>query len=278
MPDLQRPLTIFAIPKAFRGMADTHQRNALASWLALDPRPRVILIGDDPGTAEVAADMGVEHVPQVERNEFGTPLLRSIFALAHERVDDGLMLFLNFDIILTSDIMGAIALLPEDNFLMTGRRTCMYLRHLLDFNDPGCEAELRRLADATGRLWGENALDYFVFPHTMFRQVPNFAIGRGWWDHWLVAEALRQQALLIDATPSVLAVHQNHNFLGGIEAVRNLALFGQETNSISIRLAETEVRDGALRYRGPKRQRPLLNALLRAYEWPLKVARRVLAA
>jgi hypothetical protein len=278
MHEAQRPLTIFAIPKAFSGMADTHQRNALASWLALEPRPRVILIGDDLGTAEVAQEFGVEHVPQVDRNEFGTPLLRSIFELAHQRVSSGLMLFLNFDIILTSDIMAAIALLPQDNFLMTGRRTCMYMRHRLDFSDPGCEPELRRLAKATGQLWGHNALDYFVFPHTLFQRVPNFAIGRGWWDHWLIAEALRQKVQLIDATPSVLVIHQNHDFLGGIEAVRNLALFGQQTNSITIRLAETVVLDGALRHRGPARRWPILEAVLRAYEWPLKAVRRALAA
>lgn len=269
-----RPLTIFAIPKAFHHNIGIAQTNSIKSWLALRPQPRVILFGDDEGTAETAAALGCEHVPTIARSDHGTPLLSSIFSEAHARVSEGLMLFLNSDILLTSDIMPAISALPEDNFMLTGRRTCMYLRHAIDFADPQWEAALRQLADVHGTLWGPTALDYFVFPRSLFRKVPPFAVGRGWWDHWLYTEAERCGAEIIDATQSVLAIHQNHDFLAGEEAVRNVALFGHPTNSVSIRNANYEFRDGEIVKRKPLRQSRLLRAFFKAYLAPYRAYRR----
>jgi hypothetical protein len=76
------PLTIFAIPKAFRGHIAVIQRNAIASWTRMNPRPEVILFGTDEGTAEVAAEFGVRHVPTVQRNQWGTPLVSDLFSQA----------------------------------------------------------------------------------------------------------------------------------------------------------------------------------------------------
>ena len=77
-------LTIFTIPKAFQGHAGVIQTNAIQSWLKLRPECEIILLGDDEGTAEVAAKFGVRHIPKVERNEYGTPLVSSIFSLAQD--------------------------------------------------------------------------------------------------------------------------------------------------------------------------------------------------
>ena len=73
------PLTIFAIPKAFRGHIAVIQRNAIASWMRMNPRPDVILFGTDEGTAEVARELGVQHVPTVQKNQWGTPLVGDLF-------------------------------------------------------------------------------------------------------------------------------------------------------------------------------------------------------
>jgi hypothetical protein len=54
------PLTIFAVPKVFRGHIAVIQRNAIASWTRINPRPDVILFGTDEGTAEVASELGVQ--------------------------------------------------------------------------------------------------------------------------------------------------------------------------------------------------------------------------
>ena len=232
------PVTIFAIPKAFRFNIGVIQRNAIQSWKALLPSPRILLLADDEGTAETAREFGLEHIPHVARSEFGTPLLDSAFALAHEAVREGWMTFLNSDIILTSDFMPAIGRVDFDDFLITGRRSDALVFDPIDFKDPSWEAALKERVSRTGGLSGPTALDYFVFPHHMFPKVPPFAVGKGWWDHWFPAEALRRGATVIDATPAVLAVHQRHDYLATQEARRNQAWLGLPVNTISTEVAD----------------------------------------
>ena len=73
-------LTIVSSPKPFEGHIGLIQRNAIGSWVRLSPRPQIILFGSSAGTKEVAAEFGLEHVPSVEVNEFGTPHLRGVLA------------------------------------------------------------------------------------------------------------------------------------------------------------------------------------------------------
>lgn len=246
MPGEPRPLAVFAIPRAFERHIGVAQRNAIQSWCALKPRPRVILLGNDPGTAEAALEFGCVHIPDLDRNEFGTPLLGSIFAKAHAAADGGLMLFVNSDIILAEGLGAAIQACPDSPFLLTGRRTHLIVRDELDFAGGTWREVLARRVASKGLLGGPTAMDYFVFPHGLFGDVPDFAIGRGWWDHWLAAEALRRGALLIDASESVLAVHQDHGFLATEESIRNLALLGWASQDISLELATHVVKNGAV--------------------------------
>ena len=65
---------------------------------------------------------------------------------------------------------------------------------------------------------------------------PQFALGRWYWDQWLVYRARRLGGALIDATACVMAVHQNHDYRhivdleskggnqGGIESFGNRLL------------------------------------------------------
>ena len=50
-------LTIFAIPKAFRGHTATIQRNAITSWTMLHPRPEILLFGNESGTEEICREL-----------------------------------------------------------------------------------------------------------------------------------------------------------------------------------------------------------------------------
>jgi hypothetical protein len=40
----------------------------------LRPQWEIILLGDDEGTADTAEEFGTEHIAEIARNEFGTPL------------------------------------------------------------------------------------------------------------------------------------------------------------------------------------------------------------
>jgi hypothetical protein len=54
--------------------------------------------------------------------------------------------------------------------------------------------------------------DIFVYPREMLGTVPPFAIGRGYWDLWLMWRARKSGAKLIDATAALTAVHQDHDY------------------------------------------------------------------
>ena len=77
-------ITIFATPKKFDGHIGVIQRNAITSWTHIQPKPEVILFGTEPGTAELAAELGLRHVSAVKCNEWGTPLVSDLFAQAEQ--------------------------------------------------------------------------------------------------------------------------------------------------------------------------------------------------
>jgi hypothetical protein len=206
-------LTIFACPKPF---TDPHiaiiQRNAITSWTLLRPRPEIILFADEPGTAEICQELGLRHVPEVVRNEYGTPLLNDIFERAQAAASHRLLCYVNADIILMSDFLPAVRRIPFRRFLMVGQRWDVDLDHALDFSQPNWEAHLRRYVAKRGVLHPPTGIDYFVFPRGLWGEIPPFAIGRTAWDNWLIYRARAQGAAVVDATRAVMAVHQNHDW------------------------------------------------------------------
>ncbi|MCL6434721.1 MAG: hypothetical protein K6T90_11015 [Leptolyngbyaceae cyanobacterium HOT.MB2.61] len=204
-------LTLFAIPKSFRGHFNTIQRNAIQSWTKLQPQPEIILLGDDEGTAEVAREFGLKHVSEVKRNEFGTPLVSSLFEIA-QRVGKGpLFSYINSDIVLMSDFIQAIRRVPFQRFMLTGQRLNLDVTEPIQFEE-NWETQLRDRAIQFGHLAGPHAMDYFVFTQNTYTDIPPFGIGRPCWDNWMLYKALSLRIPLIDATGAITAIHQNHDY------------------------------------------------------------------
>jgi len=217
-------ITIFATPKPFTGHTAIIQRNAITSWTLLRPRPEIVLVGDDQGVAEIATELGVRHLPVVERNEYGTPLLRDIFAKAEGQATHDLLCYINADILLLGDFMNAVKQITgwRRPFLMIGRRTDVGIASALSFGSPGWETDARRRAAHEGELKAPMAIDYFVFTRGLYGRIPPFALGRCAWDNWLVWRARSLKTPVVDATGSVLAIHQHHDYShhpGGFEGV-----------------------------------------------------------
>lgn len=205
-------LTIFTMPKAFRGHAGIIQKNAIRSWLQLRPACDIILLGDDEGTAEAAAELSVRHAPDIERNKYGTPLISSIYTTGQKLAKYDTVCHINADIILMSDFLPAISQVHNPSFLAIGRRWDMDITEPINFDEVSWEEQLRASMVKEGRLHGESGIDYFIFPRGMFRDVPPFAIGRGGWDNWLIYKARVLGVPVIDATAAITIVHQNHDY------------------------------------------------------------------
>lgn len=205
-------LTLFATPKPFRGHIKTIQRNAIVSWTRLRPQPEIILLGQDEGTAEIAEELSLTHIPAVDCNEHGTPLLNSVFETAQAVGKGPWFCYVNSDIILFNDFMSALNQVSLEKFMLTGQRCNTDILEPINFDDARWEEQVRSHAAASGRLEGPQAMDYFVFPRHLYQDLPQFAIGRPGYDNWLLYKALNLGVPVIDGTGAITAIHQNHDY------------------------------------------------------------------
>lgn len=207
-------LTLFTIPKPFRGHFGDIQRNAIESWRALRPSLQIVLVGDEEGVEQAARDAGVEHVGGLATNERGTPRLDSAFALVDGIAINPLRCLVNADVVLLDDFLPAVERVKSvfDRFLMVGECRDLEVEAGLPLEDSTARARLRETALENGRLRGWAALDYFVFPAGEFGDLPPFLIGRACFDNWLVWRVRDQGHPVVDATRSVVAVHQSHDY------------------------------------------------------------------
>jgi hypothetical protein len=214
-----RSLTVFTTTKPFSGAIATQQRNAIRSWCELGESVSVMLLGDDGGAAEAARDLGVLLITDIERNDYGTPLISSLFKTASASSTAELLCYVNADIILMPDFMRAIDSVRAPRFLVCGQRWDVDMEHSVDFGDPSWRDELMAQARQSGKLHAVTGMDYFAFPRGSFDALPPFTVGRLLWDNWLVFHARTRGIAVVDATHDVLAVHQNHEYkhvFGGV--------------------------------------------------------------
>jgi len=206
-------LTIFSCPKPFTNpYINIIQRNAIKSWTLLKPKPEIILVGNDEGVSEICREFNLIHIPEIERNEYGTPLLNSIFSEAEKAASHQLMCYINADIILMSDFMKAIEVVinqMKPPFLLIGRRYDLEINELLSFE---FEDYLYSLLRKKGKLHPPTGLDYFVFTKGLFGEIPPFAIGRFAFDNWLIWRAKSKGVPVVDLTPQNPVIHQAHDY------------------------------------------------------------------
>jgi hypothetical protein len=241
-------ISIFSVPKPFTGAQRVTQENSIRSWQRLCPGCEVILFGNDSGVGDAAARLGAKHVPDVAVSASGTPLLDSVFAKAYAMAAHTILMYVNADIILFPDLLAALKLIGMKEYLVVGRRWDLQLDRVLDFTAPDWQGRLRSELAARAKLHGYSGIDYFIFPRSLRFSLPAFAVGRPGWDNWLVWKARDSGIPVIDATASITAVHQNHDYshlargftdwLKGEETQKNFALSGDMSKMMTIREAE----------------------------------------
>ena len=207
-------LTLFTAPKPF---TDPHihtiQRNTLLNWLALGDDVAVVVIGDEPGIAEVCSELGLCHLPDVRCNALGTPLISSIFSLARDVNQSPFLAYANADILFLPELAQVIHTMGEKkaHFLGVGQRWDVDITTQLDFSG-AWGGPLRFLTEGTGQLHGQTGSDFFIYPRECFQEIPDFAVGRAGWDNWMLYWARRQGWALVDFTQALMVIHQNHDY------------------------------------------------------------------
>ena len=188
------------------------QRNAIKSWTLL-PDVEVILLGDEAGLAEAAQELGVLHIPNVKRNANGTPLISSMFELARKNSNSDLLCIINADMILMPDFVEAAhrAAKLKNKFVLLSQRWDLDIAQPIEFTD-GWQHRLSSMVHRQGSLHRPAGSDFFLFPKSCYTDIPHFTIGRAGWDNWMIYKGRKEKWTVIDCTPSVMIVHQNHDY------------------------------------------------------------------
>jgi hypothetical protein len=237
-------LTIFSIPKAFKGHIGTIQRNAVQSWTLLHPRPEIILFGNDEGTAQVAREFHLRHLTEIASNEHGTPILSDIFRQAESHASFESMCYVNADILVLSDFLPAVSRVSKkmQKFLILSERINLDITEPMAF-EAGWESPIKSRSRETGVPVGYTGMDIFAFPKGTYPHIPDFAIGRLWFDQWLIKGARENKIPVVDVTRAAPVIHQNHDYnhvpgganqvWRGKEADVNLRLYGSAPHSFT---------------------------------------------
>ena len=239
-------LTLFSVPRPFVGHYDIIQRNAIKSWTMLRPLPEIILLGTDEGTAEVAEEFGVRHVPGIDYGDSNSPRLDSMHREVEREAQNPLLCIVNADIILMNDFIQAVERVSQRSrkFVMMGQRHNLDVSRPMEFG-PNWIAELRSQVEETGSLGARTGEDYIVFPKDFFGYIPPLDVGHSYTDGWLLYEGRRRKLDLIDTTSVVMAVHQNHNynhiqkstqgFVNDPQTIRNELLSGGPSHMLIVK-------------------------------------------
>ncbi len=203
-------LVIFTCPRGFKGRYEIAQNNSIGSWKQLQPCPKIVLLGDDEGVKEAAEKHNCVHIPEVERNKYGTPLIYDLFGKTTEMVKGTHYLYANSDIMLFQSLLDVIPAIPFGQYLGIGRRQNVKTTRAIEFTE-GWDSRIIRRSLVLGRPDNWNAKDYFLFSKDSLPEIPkDFAVGRYAWDSWLVSECLRRKLPVVNLTPVVCAIHQAH--------------------------------------------------------------------
>jgi hypothetical protein len=132
---------------------------------------------------------------------------------ASQRSNSDLLCIINADMILMPDFVEAAkqAVKLKDKFVLLSQRWDYEVATPLDFSadwEPGLRESVRK----QNQLHRPAGSDFFLFPKSCYTDIPNFTIGRAGWDNWMIYKARQEKWPVIDCTPSVMIVHQNHDY------------------------------------------------------------------
>ena len=246
-------LTIFSLPGPVTDKTRRSRRNAVNSWRRLEPKCEILLFGNEEGVRELAAEAGARHLPAVNTNEQGMPLLSDTFSQAHALGSGDWLMYSNCDMLYFDDLQVAIESVPFNECMLLGRRWDMLVPLELNVKDESAWAQIKSGHGKNGRWHGYSGMDFFIFPRALRVDMLPFVVGRPGWDGWLMWKMRDLGVPVVDATSDIVAIHQNHEqtwassanfrlYQPDIEYNRKLA--GGFSNMLSIREADWFMREG----------------------------------
>jgi hypothetical protein len=153
-----------------------------------------------------------------------------MFRKAQELARFDLCCYVNCDIILLEDFLAALrqTVTAYPQFLMVGRRWDIDITAPLPFASSNWQSELLENVWQHAKQRTPDWIDYFAFSRGVYGlDLPPLAIGRLFWDNWLVWKVINAKIPVVDASQMVRAIHQNHDYAHHPQAAKGI-WFGEE--------------------------------------------------
>eukprot|EP01064_Diplonema_japonicum_P002845 TRINITY_DN1183_c3_g1_i2.p1 TRINITY_DN1183_c3_g1~~TRINITY_DN1183_c3_g1_i2.p1 ORF type:complete len:526 (+),score=87.32 TRINITY_DN1183_c3_g1_i2:103-1680(+) len=234
-------LPLFGSPKPFNKSSDSYNeatvifKRTLEGWGRLaDPvKPLFFMESADDIGQSMVKDKELPMLNEFEHHkEYKTqPTYRGLFAKAFKGVNEVLggttpemAVYSNSDILYTSNLATSLAESMKfakkkygeaPRVMVVGQRVNVVMPETVNFGTTvdDLDRTLKKLAEK-GQTYQTNAEDYFAVSRELYNweKLPDFIIGGVAFDNWFVGKANRDKGdiITVDATDTVLAVHQNH--------------------------------------------------------------------
>lgn len=218
------PLTIVATPGPFVGSKRLDQENALVAWMDAGIS-QVIYLDNSLNVERVVADYSpvVTHIPDLDKDQYGTPYLRSLFSSAISRSENDYMVYVNSDVFLLGRLGKVINCLETEKHRTLAGRPVLVVARRLDvrreplgtFSDEGWKLRVNALLE-NGFYDAKHPcfIDVFLFDKRqgLFANLHPTMLGCTVyrWDNYLVDVAITS-GILIDATAVLTPVHIHHH-------------------------------------------------------------------
>lgn len=204
---------------------DLLRNNTVRNWSLFSPYLYPILFTNDTGLKRDVRAMGWDSLPIIHAGK-GVPVLKHMYLAAMEKIESPLYAFVNGDILFTQSLLETLVsvlqshLYQNGTVLVVGRRT-----NVLNVKRKTASSfqDLANVSVKNGSLFTPWGLDYFITSKTFpWRDMPDVVIGRVGYDNFLVVESNKRKIAVIDATKTLLAVHQTTKKGGNFEGRKKI--------------------------------------------------------
>ena len=188
--------------------------NVLKNWSLFQPKVRLVLFNDqlDRSLLSFAHGLNWTILPVPSKSPNGTPLLKEMFFTCQNLNPNSTFYgFANGDILFDKGLVDTLEVISTylhhiSETLVIGMRTNFKVRGRRIY----FLQNVHHIARTEGKLFQKDAEDYFLIAHNKFpwKAVPGIVIGRPAYDNFLVATAHKYGVAVVDATKTLVALHQ----------------------------------------------------------------------
>ena len=181
------------------------------NWQSLRPYVIPVVFTNQASIADDCRRKGWDVLPVRISANGGIPVLKFMFLDAISTYNTTFYGYGNSDILFTDSLIETLAWLKmsvklDKPILIIGKRTNV---NYVGVKEMVTWKKLSAVASSRGKLFRGLAEDYFITTRFYpWKNIPEVVIGRPAFDNWLVYHTRKQNQTVIDATRTILAVHQ----------------------------------------------------------------------